>query len=141
MTKSVSTVLQFLLPHTRGSSHGQTRIIRKAYEQDFYLPMMHQAYELWAQLEKETGVKLYRWAPTPPPKEAWPSGDAGERTRHAGRRGSRAVASANWVKFRLRQLLLAADRRVAMLTASRWKHRQPAVQFRRQRPESACARL
>ncbi|XP_003978476.2 peroxisomal sarcosine oxidase [Takifugu rubripes] len=51
---------QFLLPHTRGSSHGQTRIIRKAYEQDFYIPMMHQAYQLWAQMERETGVKLYR---------------------------------------------------------------------------------
>lgn len=57
-------MLQFLLPHTRGSSHGQTRIIRKAYEQDFYIPMMNQAYELWAQLEKEAGVKLYRWAET-----------------------------------------------------------------------------
>uniref|UniRef100_H3CHB8 Pipecolic acid oxidase n=1 Tax=Tetraodon nigroviridis TaxID=99883 RepID=H3CHB8_TETNG len=46
-------------PHTRGSSHGQTRIIRK-YEQDFYIPMMHHAYQLWTQLEKEAGVKLYR---------------------------------------------------------------------------------
>lgn len=53
--------MQFLLPHTRGSSHGQTRIIRKAYEQDFYIPMMHHAYQLWAQLEKEAGVQLYRW--------------------------------------------------------------------------------
>lgn len=53
-------MFQFLLPHTRGSSHGQTRIIRKAYEQDFYIAMMHHAYELWAQLEKEAGVKLYR---------------------------------------------------------------------------------
>ncbi|KAM9358617.1 peroxisomal sarcosine oxidase [Symphorus nematophorus] len=51
---------QFILPHTRGSSHGQTRIIRKAYEQDFYTHMMEECYELWAQLERETGVKLYR---------------------------------------------------------------------------------
>lgn len=57
-------MFQFLLPHTRGSSHGQTRIIRKAYQQDFYIAMMHHAYELWAQLEKEAGVKLYRWAET-----------------------------------------------------------------------------
>lgn len=57
-------MFQFLLPHTRGSSHGQTRIIRKAYEQDYYISMMNQAYELWAQLEKEAGVKLYRWAET-----------------------------------------------------------------------------
>ncbi|XP_077422303.1 peroxisomal sarcosine oxidase [Vanacampus margaritifer] len=51
---------QFTLPHTRGSSHGQTRIIRKAYEQDFYTQMMNEGYELWAQLERDTGVKLYR---------------------------------------------------------------------------------
>ncbi|KAF0030325.1 hypothetical protein F2P81_017056 [Scophthalmus maximus] len=49
---------QFVLPHTRGSSHGQTRIIRKAYEQDFYAHMMEECYELWAQLEREAGVKL-----------------------------------------------------------------------------------
>ncbi|XP_041850505.1 peroxisomal sarcosine oxidase [Melanotaenia boesemani] len=51
---------QFVLPHTRGSSHGQTRIIRKAYEHDFYTQMMEECYELWAQLEREAGVKLYR---------------------------------------------------------------------------------
>ncbi|XP_051521891.1 peroxisomal sarcosine oxidase [Myxocyprinus asiaticus] len=51
---------QFVLPHSRGSSHGQTRIIRKAYDEDFYANMMHESYELWAQLEKEAGVNLYR---------------------------------------------------------------------------------
>ncbi|XP_053363458.1 peroxisomal sarcosine oxidase [Clarias gariepinus] len=51
---------QFLLPHSRGSSHGQTRIIRKAYEEDFYVHMMEESYELWAELEKESGVTLYR---------------------------------------------------------------------------------
>lgn len=52
--------LQFVLPHSRGSSHGPTRIIRKAYEKDFYVRMMEESYELWALLEKEAGVKLYR---------------------------------------------------------------------------------
>uniref|UniRef100_A0A671WXD5 Pipecolic acid oxidase n=1 Tax=Sparus aurata TaxID=8175 RepID=A0A671WXD5_SPAAU len=51
---------QFILPHTRGSSHGQTRIIRRAYDEDFYTHMMGECFELWAQLERETGVKLYR---------------------------------------------------------------------------------
>uniref|UniRef100_A0A3P9M3A3 Peroxisomal sarcosine oxidase n=1 Tax=Oryzias latipes TaxID=8090 RepID=A0A3P9M3A3_ORYLA len=51
---------QFVLPHTRGSSHGQTRIIRKAYEEDFYIRMMEECYKLWSQMEKEAGVKLYR---------------------------------------------------------------------------------
>ncbi|XP_010789094.1 MAM and LDL-receptor class A domain-containing protein 1-like, partial [Notothenia coriiceps] len=50
----------FVLPHTRGSSHGQTRIIRKAYEQDFYTQMMDECYKLWSQLEREAGVTLYR---------------------------------------------------------------------------------
>lgn len=51
---------QFVLPHSRGSSHGQTRIIRKAYEEDFYVHMMEESYQLWSQLEKEAKVKLYR---------------------------------------------------------------------------------
>ncbi|KAJ8280868.1 hypothetical protein GJAV_G00060190 [Gymnothorax javanicus] len=51
---------QFVLPHSRGSSHGQTRIIRKAYEEDFYVRMMTECYQQWAQLEKEVGVRLYR---------------------------------------------------------------------------------
>ncbi|XP_058490880.1 peroxisomal sarcosine oxidase [Solea solea] len=60
--KNQKTLLleQFILPHTRGSSHGQTRIIRSAYEQDFYTHMMEECYELWAQLEKKSGVKLFR---------------------------------------------------------------------------------
>lgn len=51
---------QFVLPHSRGSSHGQTRIIRKGYGEDFYSHMMEESYELWAQLEKEAGVQLNR---------------------------------------------------------------------------------
>ncbi|XP_030600758.1 peroxisomal sarcosine oxidase [Archocentrus centrarchus] len=60
--KNKKTLLleQFVVPHSRGSSHGQTRIIRKAYEQDFYTHMMEEGYKLWAQLEKEAGVKVYR---------------------------------------------------------------------------------
>ncbi|XP_041349375.1 peroxisomal sarcosine oxidase-like [Gigantopelta aegis] len=51
---------QFPLPHSRGSSHGQTRVTRKAYEDDFYTAMMADAYQMMFQLEKEAGVKLYR---------------------------------------------------------------------------------
>ncbi|MCJ8740069.1 hypothetical protein PDJAM_G00054570 [Pangasius djambal] len=58
--KNTLLLEQFVLPHSRGSSHGQTRIIRKAYEEDFYTHMMEESYELWAQLEKEAGLKLYR---------------------------------------------------------------------------------
>lgn len=61
-SNSVSEFLvpQFVLPHSRGSSHGQTRIIRKAYDEDYYTHMMEECYQLWSQLEKEANVKLYR---------------------------------------------------------------------------------
>uniref|UniRef100_W5MBU8 Peroxisomal sarcosine oxidase n=2 Tax=Lepisosteus oculatus TaxID=7918 RepID=W5MBU8_LEPOC len=58
--KQVLLLEQFVLPHSRGSSHGQTRIIRKAYEQEFYTRMMEESYQLWEQLEKEANVQLYR---------------------------------------------------------------------------------
>src|SRR5580658_9443197 len=50
---------QFSLVHDRGSSHGETRIIRKAYfEHPNYVPLLHRAYELWRELEGETGRQL-----------------------------------------------------------------------------------
>ncbi|XP_039174970.1 peroxisomal sarcosine oxidase [Crotalus tigris] len=51
---------QFPLPHTRGSSHGQSRISRSAYPQDIYLALMAEAKRLWAQLEAEAGAQLHR---------------------------------------------------------------------------------
>ena len=39
-------------PHTLGSTHGQTRIIREAYfEEPLYVPIVQRAYELWRRLE------------------------------------------------------------------------------------------
>ncbi|XP_017397650.1 peroxisomal sarcosine oxidase [Cebus imitator] len=58
--KRVLLLEQFFLPHSRGSSHGQSRIIRKAYLQDFYTRMMHECYQIWAQLEQEAGTQLHR---------------------------------------------------------------------------------
>ncbi|XP_048412659.2 peroxisomal sarcosine oxidase [Stegostoma tigrinum] len=51
---------QFTLPHTRGSSHGQTRIIRKSYSKPYYTEMMTECFQLWKQLEAEANVKLFR---------------------------------------------------------------------------------
>jgi sarcosine oxidase len=46
--------------HDRGSSHGQTRIIRQAYfEHADYVPLLRRAYELWAELEQTTGQRLF----------------------------------------------------------------------------------
>src|ERR1043165_1638075 len=52
---------QFRPPHTLGSSHGQTRIIREAYfEHPTYVPLVQRAYELWAELEKVSGERLFQ---------------------------------------------------------------------------------
>uniref|UniRef100_A0A8C8S3Z1 Peroxisomal sarcosine oxidase n=1 Tax=Pelusios castaneus TaxID=367368 RepID=A0A8C8S3Z1_9SAUR len=51
---------QFPLPHSRGSSHGQSRIIRSAYPQEHYARMMAESYRLWERLEAEAGTQLYR---------------------------------------------------------------------------------
>lgn len=46
---------QFELCHARGSSHGRSRVIRKAYFEDpRYVPLLHSAYRLWQELEAET---------------------------------------------------------------------------------------
>ncbi len=46
-------------PHTYGSSHGQTRIIRQSYWEDpRYVPLLLRAYELWRRLETDTGQSL-----------------------------------------------------------------------------------
>ncbi|XP_074176059.1 peroxisomal sarcosine oxidase isoform X3 [Rhinolophus sinicus] len=58
--KRVLLLEQFFLPHTRGSSHGQSRIIRRAYPEDFYTQMMDECYQIWAQLEQEAGTQLHR---------------------------------------------------------------------------------
>ncbi len=51
---------QFQVPHDMGSSHGLTRIIRLAYYEDpSYVPLLRRAYELWDQLERESGQKLF----------------------------------------------------------------------------------
>ncbi len=45
--------------HDRGSSHGETRIIRQAYfEHADYVPLLLRAYELWRELEQLGGEKL-----------------------------------------------------------------------------------
>lgn len=57
---SVLGVEQFdSVPHEMGSHHGSTRIIRKAYFEDpSYVPLLLRAYDLWAQLERDTGNSL-----------------------------------------------------------------------------------
>jgi hypothetical protein len=53
---------QFRLPHTRGSSHGASRITRYAYPaiQPVYTQIMLDAFPMWAELEKEYGEQLFQ---------------------------------------------------------------------------------
>ncbi|HEY5311506.1 MAG TPA: N-methyl-L-tryptophan oxidase [Pirellulales bacterium] len=51
---------RFAPAHDRGSSHGQTRIIRQAYfEHPNYVPLLLHAYDAWHALESRTGQRLY----------------------------------------------------------------------------------
>ena len=57
---NVLGIEQFGVAHDRGSSHGDTRIIRKAYfEHPNYIPLIQRAYELWDELEQESGKSLF----------------------------------------------------------------------------------
>jgi sarcosine oxidase len=53
-------VEQFTPAHSRGSSHGQTRIVRQAYfERPNYVPMLQRSYQLWDELSAEFGEELF----------------------------------------------------------------------------------
>ncbi|MGN7470706.1 N-methyl-L-tryptophan oxidase [Brevibacillus sp. SAFN-007a] len=61
--RGASTLLldAFDPPHTMGSHHGDTRIIRHAYgEGKQYVPFALRAQTLWAELEQASGAELFR---------------------------------------------------------------------------------
>jgi sarcosine oxidase len=50
---------QFAPGHQLGSSHGDSRIIREQYfENPLYVPLVQRAYELWRELEAQSGRSL-----------------------------------------------------------------------------------
>ena len=52
---------RFEIPHSFGSSHGLTRIIRLAYsEGSHYVPLLREAYRLWRELEDISGESILR---------------------------------------------------------------------------------
>lgn len=55
----VALLERFAIGHDRGSSHGQTRLIRLAYhEHPDYVPLLRRASALWRDLEREAGRTL-----------------------------------------------------------------------------------
>ncbi|MFC5649582.1 N-methyl-L-tryptophan oxidase [Paenibacillus solisilvae] len=50
---------RFGSPHDQGSHHGGSRIIRQAYFEDpAYVPLLLRAYELWEEIERESGTNI-----------------------------------------------------------------------------------
>jgi monomeric sarcosine oxidase len=64
LTRAGARVLgleRFEAGHGLGSSHGCSRIVRRAYlEQPGFIPLLHEAYRGWADLEARSGVELVR---------------------------------------------------------------------------------
>jgi sarcosine oxidase len=51
---------QFEIPHTNGSHHGRSRMIRQAYfEHPDYVPLLRRAYQLWEELESAGDDKFF----------------------------------------------------------------------------------
>jgi sarcosine oxidase len=57
--KRVLGLERFGIPHSMGSSHGHTRIIRLAYYEDpSYVLLLRRAYELWREIQGKAGERL-----------------------------------------------------------------------------------
>ncbi len=51
---------QFAIPHTMGSHHGHSRMFRTSYyEHPDYVPLLKRSYDLWKDLERESGERLF----------------------------------------------------------------------------------
>src|SRR5687767_11936979 len=55
---SVTVLEQFEVDHDRGSSYGQSRVIRRVYPDVFYTELMEHAYRLWRELEADADETL-----------------------------------------------------------------------------------
>src|SRR5436190_16687598 len=54
----VTVYEQFELKHAYGSSHGSSRIFRLSYADEYWIRLAQRAYELWRELERESGREL-----------------------------------------------------------------------------------
>jgi sarcosine oxidase len=62
--RSVLAIEQFPFVHDRGSSHGHSRIIRRAYyEHPAYVPLVQRAFDRWYDLEQRSGRHLLTECP------------------------------------------------------------------------------
>jgi monomeric sarcosine oxidase len=54
----VTLLEQFQIGHTRGSSHGRSRIVRLAYPELEFVELAKESFTGWRELERETGIEL-----------------------------------------------------------------------------------
>jgi len=58
--KDVLGLERYDIPHSRGSSHGSTRIIRLAqYEHPAYVPLVEEAFGLWKELQRQRDNQIF----------------------------------------------------------------------------------
>jgi sarcosine oxidase len=58
--KRVLGIDRFEPPHTMGSTHGKSRIIREAYFEDpAYVPLVARAFEKWGEIESLSGRRIF----------------------------------------------------------------------------------
>ena len=58
--KAKLLITQFSLSHTRGSSHGASRITRHSYIQNHYTEMMPEAFDRWEKLAEVSKTELFK---------------------------------------------------------------------------------
>lgn len=56
----VTLIEAYDIGHKHGSSHGSSRIVRRAYADPFYVRLTGQAYEQWRELEDDSSTPLLR---------------------------------------------------------------------------------
>ena len=52
---------QFSSLHSRGSSHGSSRVTRRAYTKPYYVQMVDDSYAMWEELERESRTQLFMY--------------------------------------------------------------------------------
>ncbi len=55
----MSCLFQFDAIHTRGSSHGGSRMVANTYREKFNVDLVEEACKIWKDVEEESGKLLY----------------------------------------------------------------------------------
>ena len=60
-TAKFAHIFQFSSLHSRGSSHGSSRVTRRAYTKPYYVQMVDDSYAMWDELERESRTQLFMY--------------------------------------------------------------------------------